>query len=308
MCRRNHKAPKNNNISIIVHGGAGKIENIDKRKAPLIKACELGYEVLKSGGSAIDAVTKAVVYLEDNPWFNAGTGSVLNIDGEVELDASIMSSDLSAGAVGAIKDVKNPILVAKKLMEETDHIMLVGDGATKFARLTGFESYNPITPRREKLYHKKISELKKGKLPEYVGERTKKFIKSFDTVGACALDKNNRLASATSTGGTILHLVGRVGDTAIIGAGTYANEFGAVSCTGHGECIMRLCIAKAVCDLMGSNVAQKAVNLGVKIASKNNCRCGIIGIDREGNVGAGYTTLQMIYAFIDKKGELKEFL
>lgn len=302
---------------IIVQGGAGKIENINKRKAPLIKACKEGYEILKNGGSAIDAVVRAVVELEDNPLFNAGTGATLNIEGEVELDASIMSSDLSAGAVACIKGVKNPILVAKKVMEETDHIMLVGEGATRFARLMGFTEFNPITQQRKTQLKKAMAELEQGAVPTYL-PKIKKFIQEFGTVGACALDKNGKLASATSTGGMFMHLPGRVGDSPIIGAGTYANEFGAVSATGHGEWIMKLCLAKITCSAMEwssplvwsssqeSRTAQEAINLALEEADKHKCRCGLIGVDKHGNVGVGFNTPQMLWAYTED-GEIKHF-
>jgi len=272
---------------IIVHGGAGKIENITKRREGIIKACKLGYKVLENQGSAIDAVQSAVSELEDNPFFNAGTGATLSIEGEAELDAAIMKDDLQCGAVACIKGVKNPILVARKVLEETNHVLLVGEGATRFARLMGFQPYNPITLKRKKMLHKK-------------------FIDKYGTVGACAIDKDNRFASGTSTGGTLMHLPGRVGDTPVIGAGTYACEWGAVSCTGHGECIIKLCLAKTACDAMKLMTAQKAINLALKVAGKHGCDCGLIGVDKRGRVGFGFNTAEMIWAYI-KNGELRQF-
>ncbi|MDI6840516.1 MAG: isoaspartyl peptidase/L-asparaginase family protein [bacterium] len=290
---------------VIVHGGAGKIENMVKRRKAIIEICKLGYGILKNGGTAIDAVERVIVELEDNPFFNAGTGAVLNIEGEAELDAAIMMDDMACGAVACIKKVKNPILVARKVMEETDHVMLVGDGATRFARLTGFPPYNPVTARRKKMLQKGLKELKEGKTPHYLS-KIRKFIQKFGTVGACAIDKEGKLASATSTGGTFMRLPGRVGDTPLIGAGTYACEWGAVSCTGHGECIIKLCLAKTTCDAMKSMNAQKAINLALKIAGKHGCECGLIGIDKRGGVGFGFNTDEMIWTYI-KNGESKHF-
>jgi len=303
---------------IIVHGGAGKIENLKKREKIILKTCELGYEVLKNDGSALDSVERAVVELENSPWFNAGTGATLSIEGEAELDAAIMSDDLRAGAVACIKEVKNPILVARKVMEETDHIILSSEGAVRFARLMGFPKYNPVTQRRKKMLEKGIKKLKEGKPPKYL-PGLKKFITTelnelnkpeelnelkYGTVGACAIDKKGKLASATSTGGIFMHLPGRVGDTPIIGAGTYACKSGAVSCTGHGECIIKLCLAKTTCDAMKSMKAQKSVNLALKLANRYNCKCGLIGIDKKGNIGVGFNTQGMLCAYI-KNGELK---
>ncbi len=285
---------------LIVHGGAGKVENFKKRQKIIAKTCELGDEILKNNGSALDAVECAVVELEDSPWFNAGAGATLSIEGEVELDAAIMSDDLQIGAVACIKEVKNPILVARKVMEETDHIILSGEGAVRFARSMGFPKYNPVTQRRKRMLEKGIKKLKDGKPIEYL-PGLKKFITNelkYGTVGACAIDKEGRLASATSTGGMFMHLPGRIGDTPIIGAGTYACDSGAVSCTGHGECIIKLCLAKTVCDAMKSMKAQEAINLALKLANQYNCKCGLIGIDKKGNVGFGFNTPQMLWAYI----------
>ncbi len=276
----------------------------------MAKVCELGYEILKNNGSALDAVERAVVELEDSPWFNAGTGATLSIEGEVELDAAIMSDDLRAGAVACIKEVKNPILVARKVMEETDHIILSGEGAVRFARLMGFPKYNLVTQRRKRMLEKGIKKLKEDKPLEYLPGLKKlmdKYSESegfhlptekYGTVGACAIDKEGKLAAATSTGGMFMHLPGRIGDTPIIGAGNYACDSGAISCTGHGECIIKLCLAKTVCDAMKSMKAQEAINLALKLANQYNCKCGLIGIDKKGNVGFGFNTPQMLWAYI----------
>ncbi|MCK4352850.1 isoaspartyl peptidase/L-asparaginase [candidate division WOR-3 bacterium] len=299
---------------IIVHGGAGEIKRVSKRREGLIKACQLGYLVLKNGGSAIDAVEHAVIELEDNPLFNAGTGATLSINGEAELDAAIMLDDLKCGSVACIKGVKNPVSVARKVLEETDHIILAGKEATKFARKFGFKPYNPITRKRKIALERGIKELKMGKAPKYL-PKLKRFIDSsrtvsvrdeYGTVGACAIDNHKRLVSGTSTGGMFMHLPGRVGDTPIPGAGTYASKSGAVSCTGHGECIIKLCLAKITCDAMEKLSAQEAVNRSLKIATKYKCRCGLIAIDKSGNVGLGFNTPQMLWAYI-KDDKLNHF-
>lgn len=266
----------------------------------MIKACEVGYEILTRGGSAIDAVEQAVVKLEDSPLFNAGTGGSPSITGEVELDAAIMTDDMKAGAVASIKSVKNPILVARKVMEKTDHIILCGEGAIKFARISGFPPYNPLTTKKKKMWENR---LKKGNFPMYF-PKVKNFINKYETVGACAMDKDGKMAAATSTGGIFMHLPGRIGDTPIIGAGTYACKYGAVSCTGHGEWIIKLGLAKFVCDEMKTKSAQKAIDIAIKMASEYDARCGIIGVDHKGNVGVGFNTKQMLWAYIEK-GKLK---
>ncbi len=293
---------------LIIHGGAGKITNFKKRQKIIAKVCKIGYEVLKNNGSALDAVERAVVELENNPNFNAGTGATLSLEGKVELDAAIMSDDLQSGAVACIKEVKNPILVARKVMEETDHIILSGEGAVRFARFMGFPKYNPLTQERKKVFEQRIEKLKAGNPPKafpnlkkFVGKYSKDFNLSDEklgTVGACAIDRKGKLASATSTGGMFMHLPGRVGDTPIIGAGTYAQTSGAISCTGHGECIIKLCLAKVTCDAMKSMKAQEAVNLALKLSDQHNCKCGLIGVDGKGNVGFGFNTPQMLWGYI----------
>jgi beta-aspartyl-peptidase (threonine type) len=290
-------------MTIVVHGGAGKITNFSLRAKTIIKICEDAYKILIKGGKAIDAVQYAVVKLEDDPNFNAGTGAALNLEGEAELDAAIMTSDLKAGAVAAIKNVKNPILVARKVLEETNHILLVGEGATKFARLMGFPEYNPVTLKSKLELKKGIEKLKKGKKLEYDFLKLKPLLNKYSTVGACAKDSFNSIAAATSTGGITMQLPGRVGDTPIIGAGTYACEVGGVSCTGWGESIIKISLAKTVCDLMRKFSAQSAVNKAIKIMNTYKTLGGIIAVDRKGEVGVGFNTPQMLWAYI-KDGKL----
>jgi len=216
------------------------------------------------------------------------------------MDASLMTMDGHFGAVGAIKKVKNPILVARKVMEETDHFLLVGEGAVKFARHFGFEEYNPITERAQK----KLLELKQKGESSYF-PKLKKYLE-FGTVGAVALDKYQTLAVANSSGGIRGKLPGRVGDSAILGAGIYATIFGAATATGHGEGIMKLLLSKIAVDWMKTNDAQTAIDIALKEAKKANCLCGIIGIDIKGNIGLGKTTDYMAWASI-KDGAFLSF-
>lgn len=292
-------------IAIVVHGGASSRKKKEAHRNGVIEAVKKGYEVLERGGSALDAVELAVVVLEDNPLFNAGTGSALTIEGEAEMDASVMTDDLRCGAVASIKWVKNPIKVARKVMESTDHAILAGEGATRFAWMMGFDYYNPVTPERRKMLSQQLKRLSSDHpyLP-----RMKGFLKRFGsgTVGAVALDDKRRIAVATSTGGIMLNLPGRVGDTPVIGAGTYADSTGGASATGHGECIIKLCLAKAVVDKLKTVSVQKAVDEVVSDAKKIGCRCGVIALDKTGNIGIGFNTESMAYASI-RDGELNVF-
>lgn len=292
-------------IAIIVNGGAGSAKALSPEEQALarkgvIKAAEAGYLVLGKGGKAIDAVVEAVRVMEDEPIFNAGTGSVLTINGEVEMDASLMTMDGRYGAVGAIKDVKNPILVARKVMEETDHLLLVGEGAVKFARYMGFEKYNPITKRQQE----KLAQLKAKAESQYF-PKLKKYLE-YGTVGAVALDRYQEVAAANSSGGIRGKLSGRVGDSASFGAGIYASVLGGATATGHGEGIIKLLLAKMAVDWMKIYNAQTAIEFALKEAKKAGCRCGMIGIDIKGNLGFGKTTEYMAWASI-KDGALASF-
>ena len=294
-------------VAIIVHGGAGTIkkeEKIPKVMEGVKDAVLEGWRELRRG-SALDAVEEAIKTLEDNPIFNAGTGSVLTLDGKVEMDAAIMrGKTLEAGAVASIWGVKNPISVARKVMEKTDHVLLVGEGALKFARIMGFEEYNPITAERIEQW-KKLREklLKEGMIPHW--KRISELIKEYpevlrSTVGAVAFD-GEEVVAGTSTGGVFLKMFGRVGDTPIIGAGTYANEFAGASCTGLGEVAIKLSLAKTAVDFVRLGLsAQKASEAAIEFATKHFGRdtMGIIMIDREGNVGFAKNTKHMSIAYL----------
>jgi beta-aspartyl-peptidase (threonine type) len=264
--------------AIIVHGGAGPIkdDSLSARRDGCKAAAMAGWQVLQEGGSALDAVEAAVVALEDNPLFNAGTGSTLNSLGKVEMDAAIMEgATLRAGAVAAVSGVKNPIKLARRILEDGRHVMLAGDGATLFAREIGFPECPPesLVVERER----------------------KRWESSHGTVGCVAADSNGIFAVATSTGGIFNKLPGRVGDSPLIGCGTYASDCGAVSCTGHGEAIIRVVLAKATVDLLtggldSQSAAKQAINL---LATKTRSTGGLILVDRQGKIGYARNTTHM---------------
>lgn len=288
---------------IAVHGGAG-IWNISINKAYKIakvlkKALINGGEILDSGGSALDAVETAVRIIESSGELNAGLGSCLNMAGQVEMDAGIMDGfTLKGGAVACIKDIEHPISAARKVMELTDHVLLSGDYATQFALSVGIEpAKNLITPSKIRKYKQLIKELEKQNsknLNVYKNIRySLKITNNGETVGAVALDSNGRLAAATSTGGMWLKLPGRIGDTPILGAGTYANKYAAVSATGVGEHIIRVGLALKICDLVEKGIPlQQATNEMIKkitqIAGENTA--GVIAIDHHGNYAFNYNT------------------
>ena len=264
--------------SLIVHGGAGPIkdDSVTVRLAGCEAAARAGWRILARGGAALDAVEAAVVVLEDDPLFNAGTGSTLNSLGNIETDAAIMASDgLRAGSVAAVSGIKNPIRLARRVMEDGRHVMLAGAGARLFARQIGFPECAPesLVVEREK----------------------QRWESKHGTVGCVAYDGSGKLAVATSTGGIFDKLPGRVGDSPLIGCGTYADADGAASCTGYGEAIIRLALAKtAVGFLTQGNEAQTAAGLAVDIlAQKLQSNGGIILIDRQGRIGHARNTTHM---------------
>ncbi|MGH8003509.1 MAG: isoaspartyl peptidase/L-asparaginase [Limisphaerales bacterium] len=292
---------------IVVHGGAWDIpkaswpEHIEGCR----KGCETGLEVLQSGGSALDAVEVAVRQLETDPTFDAGCGSFLNEEGEVELDASIMDgATLKAGAVAAVRRMLHPVTLARKIMEKTDHLLLVGTGAEKFARKMGmkFCLTAALLTGRELALWKKLKAKKKFSAKSVFSGHPK------GTVGAVALDSKGSLAAATSTGGTPRKMAGRVGDTPIIWAGTYAdNLLGAVSCSGWGEGIMRIGLARLVLvhlqnGLSPAAAVKKAVE---EMRKRVDGYGGAILVTPQGRVGLYYNTPRMAFAYSDKTGAIK---
>ena len=302
-------------IALIVHGGAGSWRpgSDDDAIQGTTTAVAAGRKILEAGGSALDAAMAAAVVLENNPIFNAGTGAVCNFDGFVEFDACVMLSDASQiGAVSALQRVKNPILVARQVMEETDHVMLTGDGATRFARVMGHADYDPITPARHADWVDK-----KAKLAVAVGTDGKGAMKIRDflmshpeyaggTIGAVALDVHGVLCACTSTGGVTMKLVGRVGDTPLPGCGTYASKFAAASATGTGEYVIRSMATRQISD----NV-EKGMTLEASIAAvldglgrDFDADVGFIGIDANGNAVGAHRTPHMPHAWFSGSSDI----
>ena len=286
---------------IIAHGGAGGIFYPQRRDHGLRESIQEGYEILERGGSSLDAVEHAVSMLEDFPIFNAGTGSTVGLNGTVEMDASIMTSRMEFGAVAAIRNVRNPIRLARLVMEKTDHMILSGDGAVRFARIMGVPFYNPKTPEKILMWRRARQTLKRDRSP-----RLQKLADEYSTVGVVALDRRGLLCVGTSTGGMPLHLPGRIGDTPVIGGGTYCDSSGGVSTTGHGEEIMKLLLAFRAVQLLQRYPAPVAGRMAIDLATKNKCRCGLVGLDRKGRIMCVQNTGGMSWCYI-KSGVLKSF-
>ncbi len=297
---------------LVIHGGCG---NFTKKDIPkevrseyekiLRESLLTGKKILEEGGSSLDAVEKCITIMEDSPLFNAGKGAVFTSDGHNELDASIMDgSNLNAGAVAAVSTVKNPISAARKVMTESPHVLLAGKGAENFAAEKDVEIVDPSYFKTEKRWkdYKKAKKLKE--------EFFKK--KKNGTVGAVALDKKGDLAAGTSTGGMSNKKYGRIGDSPIIGAGTYAkNSTCAVSGTGWGEFFIRNVIAYDVSALMeykGYNVEKATEYLMNQKLAEHNANGGVIALDKDGNYHIAFNTTGMFRGYIDKNGEIKVFL
>lgn len=305
-------------FGLVIHGGAGSIskENVspEQEKAyrqKLNEALEAGYTILENGGSSVTAVTTAIQILEESPLFNAGRGAVLTSEGRPELDASIMDGKTGlAGAVAGVSIIKSPILAAKAVMLHSPHVMLAGAGAEAFARELGLELVDPsyfIEERRlEQLKRIKEREMEEGSIA--VPDRSEKF----GTVGAVALDKEGNLAAGTSTGGMTNKRFGRVGDSPIIGAGTYAdNTTCAVSATGHGEFFIRNVVAYDIAALMNyTNISLKeaAEEVVMKKLVKKGGEGGVIAIDHEGNIAMPFNSEGMFRGFILEKNKPQVFL
>ncbi len=302
-------------IALIVHGGAGSWRpgSDDDAIRGTTAAVMVGRKILETGGSALDAAIAASLVLEDNPIFNAGTGAVLNFDGFVEFDACVMVSDASQiGAVSGLQRVKNPILVARQVMEQTDHVMLTGDGATRFARVMGHADYDPITAARRADWADK-----KAKLEVAVGAdgkgamKIRNFLQSHPeyaggTIGVVALDDNGVLCACTSTGGVTMKLVGRVGDTPLPGCGTYASKFAASSATGTGEYVIRALATRQISDNVEKGMSLEASIGGVldALGRDFDADVGFIGIDSKGNAVGAHRTQHMPHAWFSGASEI----
>ena len=291
---------------IVVHGGAGFWRRDVKRgREGVQKAASAGSKVLADGGCALDAVEAAVSEMEDDPIFNAGTGSALTCIGTVEMDAAIMDGrNLSAGAVALIRNTKNPIHLARVVMENTDHVLLVGKTAEKLGKAFRLPTANPITARRRKAFNETKKDPRIGRFawlrknPELI--RDYPGILGHDTVGAVAVDKDGNYASAASTGGMAMKLPGRIGDTPLIGSGLYSdNQLGTATATGWGEIAVKLSLSRTVCLMMGDGLsATKAAETCVQMASERlRGHAGIIAIDRMGKVAAVHNTAYMPWAY-----------
>lgn len=281
---------------IMAHGGAWDWDDAldEGKKAGLQEAVSIGYEILRKGGSALDAVEQTVVALENNPVFDAGTGAHLNRDGVAQLDALITDgSSHNFGAVGGVTRIKNPVALARKIMEETPQCFFVGDGADRMAEELGIELVS-----NDSLLTDAMREY-------YRAQRTDGIP---DTVGAVAIDSNGNVASATSTSGTPLKPAGRVGDSPLYGAGGFAeNGIGAAGSTGKGEHIMRVLLAKYSCDKMAEGLnAVDAAKATMKYIDTifDNSMVGIILVDAQGNLGAAHTTPKIALGWVDEHGAI----
>ena len=297
-------------VALIAHGGAGKWRpgSDDDAVEGLRAAVEAGRAILAGGGSALDAVCATVTSLEDNPIYNAGTGAVLNFDGYCELDACVMESrGARLGAVSGLQRVRNPVLVARKVMEETDHVMLTGDGAQRFARVMGFPDHDPVTPERRADWFDK-----RNRIDEVLGARAlrmRRFLAEHPeyaggTVGAAAVDSAGVLAVATSTGGVTLKMVGRVGDSPVPGAGNYACARVAASATGTGEFVLRSLATRAIAERVergeALDGAMEAVLEG--LGRDYDADVGLIAVDDCGTPVALHRTRDMPHAFFTGEG------
>lgn len=290
---------------IVVHGGAGRWTA--SRRSKGLEGAELaatrGFRLLTAGEKALDAVQEAVVEMEDNPVFNAGIGSSPNLLGRVEKDAAIMDgSNLQAGAVAAVSTVRNPIVLARNVMEETNHVLIVGGGAERIAEAMGFPcdgsegkahtwtSLGP--PDRQNVLRKFVRNLS-------LSRRHPRVLLG-DTVGALALDHAGNLAAAASTGGTSRKLPGRVGDSALIGSGIYAdNMTGAAVSTGVGEVAIRLVLSKHACDLMLRSTAKEAALKALEGRKLYGfTRIGLVTLDRHGRFGVVHDTPDLCWAYM----------
>jgi L-asparaginase / beta-aspartyl-peptidase len=274
-------------IALVVHGGAWDIpaELRETCRAGVQRALDRGWAILERGGPALDACEEAIIELEDEPVFDAGIGSHFNRDGKIQLDAILMNgATLKSGAVVAVERIRNPIRLARAILEKSEHMLIAGYGAEKFASEHGIGLCDPndLVVDREAALWSSLS----GK------------VANLGTVGAVALDKHGNLASGTSTGGTLYKYPGRVGDSALVGCGCYADNLaGAVSATGHGESIMKVVLAKTASDFVAAGKSpQQAADAAVALVTRRTeGRAGLIVLDRQGRSGFAFSTRDMAY-------------
>ncbi len=299
---------------LVIHGGAGNIPKdlpdslANAYHAGLNEALMAGEKILANGGSALDAVQKAVEIMEINPLFNAGRGAVYNAHGKQEMDASIMDGkSLNAGAVAGVGRIKSPIQAARMVMDSSNHLMFSGHGAEVFAGSMGLEMADSAYFWSERRYKSLLKAQGKLSSMDWFWED-----KKFGTVGAVALDQNGELAAATSTGGMTNKKYGRIGDSPIIGAGTYADSrFCAVSCTGRGEDFIKLGIARdlsAMMEYAGVNLHDAAhENIHIRLAKLQGSG-GLIALDREGNIAMPFNTSGMFRGQVISGKERETFI
>ena len=284
-------------LALMVHGGAWEIPDraVEACRAGCRRAVEQGWTVLEKGGSAVDACEQAIGELENDPVFDAGVGSHLNRDGQIQLDAILMDGrTLKAGAIAAVERLRNPIQVARLVLDRSPHLLLVGPGAEQFAVEMGVSLCQPselVVAREVEIWYQHKHEEDASRSPAS---------KQMGTVGAVALDAQGNLAAGTSTGGTVYKYPGRVGDSALVGCGCYAdNRAGAISATGYGEAIMKVVLAKAASDLLAAGLAPQAAAEKVlaQLGERTDGKAGLILLDASGRVGAAFTTPRMAYAY-----------
>src|SRR5438067_3317266 len=296
--------------ALIVHGGAWDIpdEALEACKSGCHRALAAGWSILSRGGSALDAIEAAIVALEDDPVFDAGYGSHLNLDGRVECDAMVMDgATLGAGAAATLQRVKNPIRVARKILEHCPQMMLVAEGAERFAKAQGITLCKP----EEMVSEAEWEAWLKCKEDKHAAAHHRGHEQG--TVGAVAIDRDGNLLAATSTGGTCCKLPGRVGDSPLIGCGCYADsQAGGVSCTGHGESIMKIVMAKTAIEFLRRNAgsgdntlaaAQHAADESVKVLfERGEGTGGLILLDRSGAPAFAFNTPRMAYGYVNPDG------
>lgn len=314
-------------VILVIHGGAGTIlkknmspEKEEAYRSKLTEALQAGFNVLDSGGVSVSAVQAAINIMEDSPLFNAGKGAVYTNAETQEMDASIMyGKDKNAGAVAGVGTIKNPINAAIAVMDKSDHVMLAGEGAETFAKKNGVEIVDPSYFKSDVrlMQLKRVQDQEKAVLDhdgdqgDFDGSENEFNIdyiedKKFGTVGAVALDQNGDLAAGTSTGGMTNKRYNRIGDSPVIGAGTYANALCGISCTGHGEFFIRNVVAYDVCAIMeyknvtvheaGAEVISKQDELGGK--------GGLIALDKDGNVAMPFNTAGMYRGYVTESGKI----
>ncbi|WP_456460343.1 isoaspartyl peptidase/L-asparaginase family protein [Reichenbachiella sp.] len=316
LCAQNIKS--SGGPTLVIHGGAGTIlkENMtpEDEKAyhtKLKEALNAGYNILNSGGTSEDAVIAAIMIMEDSPLFNAGKGAVFTNEGTNEMDASIMNGgNGSAGAIAGVKTIKNPILAAQAVKNNSEHVMMSGNGAERFAADQNLELVDPsyfFTERRKM----QLDKLKNAEKSNEEGSIKKWKDYKYGTVGAVALDTNGNICAATSTGGMTNKKYGRIGDAPVIGAGTFANKICGVSATGHGEYFIRNVVAYDIAAIMeykkvplGAATENVVMEKLVKIGGGG----GVVALDAKGNISMTFNTPGMYRGYIQKEGKARTYI